>query len=259
MEGSAAFDRSALRPMPQLRVGVSVESGLLEIELLTKDMAPEELLAVLESYRQKKKYHRLSSGAFVDLDRDSQLAELEALGDGMNFSLEDALRGGAKLPLYRALYLDSLLEEHDSLVSNRDRTYRALIKNFRTIRDADYEAPDAQAEILRPYQVHGYKWLRTLAAAGFGGILADEMGLGKTLQFISLVQALHDAGSMRLCLVVCPASLVYNWQEEFQRFAPGLSAQVITGPAVSGRPSRDRGRMTGFSPSPLSREAESTQ
>ena len=65
VEGSAAFDRSALRPMPQLRVGVSVESGLLEIELLTKDMAPEELLAVLESYRQKKKYHRLSSGAFV--------------------------------------------------------------------------------------------------------------------------------------------------------------------------------------------------
>ncbi len=232
VEGSAAFDRSALRPMPQLRVGVSVESGLLEIELLTKDMAPEELLAVLESYRQKKKYHRLSSGAFVDLDRDSQLAELEALGDGMNFSLEDAMRGGAKLPLYRALYLDSLLEEHDSIASNRDRTYRALIKNFKTIRDADYEAPDAQAEILRPYQVHGYKWLRTLAAAGFGGILADEMGLGKTLQFISLVQALHDAGSMRLCLVVCPASLVYNWQEEFQRFAPGLSAQVMTGPAA---------------------------
>ncbi len=235
VEGSAAFDRSALRPMPQLRVGVSVESGLLEIELLTRDMAPEELLAVLESYRQKKRYHRLSSGAFVDLDRDAQLAELETLSSGMDFSLEDAVRGGARVPMYRALYLDSLLEEHNGLVSNRDRTYRALIKNFKTIRDADYDVPEAQAEVLRPYQVHGYKWLRTLAAAGFGGILADEMGLGKTLQFISLIQALHDAGSMELCLVVCPASLVYNCQEELQRFAPGLNAQVMTGTAAARR------------------------
>ena len=231
VEGSAAFDRSALRPMPQLRIGVSVESGLLEIGLLTKDMSPEELLAVLESYRQKKKYHRLRSGAFVDLDRDGQLSELMALGAGVDFSLEDAVNGTAKLPMYRALYLDSLLEEHDCLSLNRDRTYRALIKNFKTIRDADYEVPDAQAEVLRPYQVHGYKWLRTLAAAGFGGILADEMGLGKTLQFISLVQALFDAGSMSLCLVVCPASLVYNWQEEFRRFAPALGTQVMTGTA----------------------------
>ena len=230
--GSAAFDRSALRPMPQLRVGVSVDSGLLEIELLTKDMAPEELLAVLESYRQKKKYHRLQSGAFLDLDRSGQLSELEALGAGMDFSWEDAVRGGVKIPMYRALYLDSLLEEHNSLSSDRDRTYRALIKNFKTIRDADYEVPEAQAEILRPYQVHGYKWLRTLAAAGFGGILADEMGLGKTLQFIALVQALYDADRRTRCLVVCPASLVYNWQEEFHRFAPGLETQVMAGTAA---------------------------
>ena len=58
------------------------------------------------------------------------------------------------------------------------------------------------------------------------------MGLGKTLQFISLVQALFDAGSMALCLVVCPASLVYNWQEEFRRFAPALNTQVMTGTAA---------------------------
>ena len=232
VEGSEAIQHASPKPMPQLRVGVSVESGLLEIELLTRDMSPEELLGVLESYRQKKRYHRLSSGAFVSLERDTQLAELDTLSTGMDFSLEDAIQGGARVPMYRALYLDSLLEEHDSLVSNRDRTYRALIKSFHTIRDADYEVPEAQADILRPYQVHGYKWLRTLAEAGFGGILADEMGLGKTLQFISLVQALSDAGRISLALVVCPASLVYNWQEEFERFAPSLQTQAMTGPAA---------------------------
>ena len=233
VEGSTAFDRSAVRPMPQLRVGVSVESGLLEIDLLSRDMSPEELLAVLESYRQKKQYHRLRSGAFVRLEEDTQLDELDSLSRGLDFSLEDAIRGGVKLPMYRALYLDSLMEQHDELVGNRDRTYRTLIKSFKTIRDADYEAPETQAEILRPYQLQGYKWFRTLAAAGFGGILADEMGLGKTLQFIALAQAMHDDGEMKRCLVVCPASLVYNWQEEFRRFAPALTVEVMSGTAAA--------------------------
>ena len=232
VEGSSSFSRSTLRPMPQLRVGVSVESGLLEIELLSKDMTPEELLAVLESYRQKKRFHRLRSGAYLELDKDHQLSELEALSTGADFSLEDAIRGGATVPAFRSLYLDKLLEAHDAIASDRDRSYRALIKNFLTIRDADYEVPAAQADILRPYQTYGYKWLRTLAAAGFGGILADEMGLGKTLQFISLAQTLHDAGELSLGLVVCPASLVYNWQEEFIRFAPSLNVQVVSGTAA---------------------------
>ncbi len=234
-EGSDAFRRSGLRPAPQLRVGVSIESGLLDISVLSKDMEPAELLAVLESYRLRKKYHRLRSGAFVDLTDGDRFEALETMMDGMDLNAADVIGASASVPLYRALYLDTLLEEHDALVSSRDRTYRALVKNFRTIRDADYEPPDAQAEVLRPYQTYGYKWLRTLAAAGFGGILADEMGLGKTLQTIALLESLLDAGEGGLCLVVCPASLIYNWQAEFERFAPGLDVNVIAGTAVSRR------------------------
>ena len=232
IQGSETFCRCELRPVPQLRVGVSIQSGLLDISVLTKDMSPQELLAVLESYRKKKKYYHLSSGAFIDLAADRQLGELETLAENVGLSVEEAIRGEATLPVYRALYLDSLLEDHDGLVSSRDRTYRALIKNFKTVRDADYEVPDEQAEVLRPYQVYGYKWLRTLAAAGFGGLLADEMGLGKTVQTISLFQSIRNGGERGNFLVVCPASLVYNWAEEFSRFAPGLSVSVIAGTAA---------------------------
>ena len=232
VQGSDAFHRYELRPVPQIRVGVSIDAGLLDISVLTKDMSPDELLAVLESYRRKKKYYRLSSGAFIDLASDNQLGELENLAEDMGLSIEEAIRGEASLPVYRALYLDTLLEEHDALVSSRDRTYRALLKNFKTVRDADYEVPDEQAEILRPYQVYGYKWLRTLAAAGFGGLLADEMGLGKTLQTISLFQSIRNGGDQGNFLVACPASLVYNWAEEFSRFAPGLSVSIIAGTAA---------------------------
>ena len=247
LQGSDAFRRNLARPMPVVRVGVSIDSGLLDISVLSKDLSPEELLDILNSYREKKRYYRLKSGEFINLEGDEQLSSLEAVLDGLNLPAEELLKRGARLPVYRALYLDKLLQAHDALASSRDRTYRALVKNFNTIRDADYEVPDAQAEILRPYQVYGYKWLRTLTAAGFGGILADEMGLGKTIQTIALFQALKEEAAQGAlsgkeaeggrealpALVVCPASLVFNWQEEFLRFAPGLNAVPVTGSAAA--------------------------
>jgi SNF2 family DNA or RNA helicase len=82
---------------------------------------------------------------------------------------------------------------------------------------------------MRNYQIHGYKWLRTIAAYGFGGILADDMGLGKTLQMISVLLAAKLEGNAGCSLIVCPASLIYNWQEEFNRFAPEVDTLVIAG------------------------------
>ena len=231
IRGSDAFRRTSVRPVPQLRVGVSVESNLLELSILSKDMSPRELLDVLESYRQKKKYHRLRSGEFITLAENTQLASVDAMMAELGLRAQDVIGGKVTIPAYRALYLDSLLEKHDALVSSRDRTYRTLIKSFKTIRDADYDVPDTLADVLRPYQVHGYKWMRTLTAAGFGGILADEMGLGKTVQTIALIQSLQCSGNTEPCLVVSPAGLIYNWQEEFARFAPTLDVQVIAGTA----------------------------
>ena len=231
--GSEVFRRSSVRPTPQFKVSVSIESGLLDLSILSRDVDPAELLDLLESYRQKKRYHRLKSGEFVTLSGDEQMASLQELVDGLDVTAEDVILHGAEMPLYRALYLDKLLEAHDALASSRDRTYRTLIRNFASIRDADYEVPEAQGEVLRPYQVYGYKWLRTLAAAGFGGILADEMGLGKTLQTITLMQSLREGGDHGPMLVVCPASLVFNWQEEFTRFAPGLSVIPVAGTAAA--------------------------
>ena len=233
VRGSERFSRNTVRPMPQIRVGVSIEGGLLDISVLTKDMSPKELLAVLNSYQKKKKYHRLKSGDFVTLAGDEQLDSLKNLANEMDVSLENMIQKGAQVPAYRALYLDRVLEGRDALISNRSRTYRALIKNFNTIKDADYEVPAALEDVMRPYQNYGYKWLRTLAAAGFGGILADEMGLGKTLQMISVFSAIREEGETAPLLVVCPASLVYNWQEEIHRFAPGLKVMPIAGNAAA--------------------------
>ena len=109
-----------------------------------------------------------------------------------------------------------------------------MVRNMKTIEDSDYEVPEALNSIMRSYQKNGFLWLKTLRENGFGGILADDMGLGKTLQVISLLTAEQQemqAGEkeLRRSLIVCPASLVYNWQKEITRFAPQLKTVIVAG------------------------------
>jgi superfamily II DNA or RNA helicase len=84
--------------------------------------------------------------------------------------------------------------------------------------------PDLDAT-LRDYQTRGVDWLVFLREAGLGGVLADDMGLGKTLQTICAL-----APAPARTLIVCPKSVVYNWQDEIARFRPGLSVSVYHGP-----------------------------
>ncbi len=229
IHGTSAFNKFRVRSVPTFSVGVSVSSSILDLSISSTDVSDEELLELLSSYQQKKRFYRMHSGDFIVLDQTESLAEMERLLSAMDLQPLDVIRRHAHVPVYRALYLDKLLEEHDQLVSVRDRTYRQIIKNFRTIQDSDFEPPASLENVLRPYQLYGFKWLRTLEESGFGGILADEMGLGKTLQMISIFQGARDRGVERPSLVVCPASLVFNWQEELHRFAPELSVCALAG------------------------------
>ncbi|MCD8009805.1 MAG: DEAD/DEAH box helicase [Lachnospiraceae bacterium] len=238
VHGSEAFRRFTVIPVPKVKVGVSVESGILDLSLTSTGISEKELLDVLQSYRQRKRFHKLSSGDFLDLAEDDQLTQISDFMQELDLNPEEVIRKSAKVPLYRALYIDRLLEEHEALYSSRDRVYRGIIRNFKTIRDSESEPPANLAGIMRPYQVLGFKWIRTLEEAGFGGILADEMGLGKTLQTISVLSYDYDGknpGTKHPSLVVCPASLVYNWQEEFAKFAPEIRVVLITGGVAARR------------------------
>ncbi len=214
--------------VPQVTVQISLESGLLNLEVHSAGLSREELLELLDSYEKKKTYHRLRSGVFIDLTEDELLYEFDSLLRQTRLVPGDVLKERISLPMYRTLYLNRMLEEREAIRVSRDRMYRSLLKNFATIRDADWEVPSVLADTLRPYQQYGFKWLKTLNAAGFGGILADEMGLGKTIQAISLLQSEKESGVSLLALIVCPASLQYYWQEEIHRFAPELRVTVLS-------------------------------
>lgn len=212
----------------KMSVGVSVSKGMLDLDISTEDVSKEELLDILRSYRSRKKYYRLKNGSFLNME-DEGLGMLAELMETMHLSPKEFVKGKMHLPAYRTLYLDKLLEENETVYNTRDSHFREMVKNFKTINDADYEEPASLAPVMRNYQRNGYKWLRTLESYGFGGILADDMGLGKTLQTIAVLLAAKEEGKGGTSLVVSPSSLVYNWLEEFQKFAPDMKVVTITG------------------------------
>jgi SNF2 family DNA or RNA helicase len=90
-------------------------------------------------------------------------------------------------------------------------------------------APEGFEGALRPYQERGYAWLDVLGRHGLGSCLADDMGLGKTIQTLALVERRRAAGEDRPVLLVCPTSVLTNWQREATRFTPGLGVTVHHG------------------------------
>ncbi|ATE52766.1 DEAD/DEAH box helicase [Actinosynnema pretiosum] len=93
-------------------------------------------------------------------------------------------------------------------------------------------APEGLTAVLRPYQARGLAWLAFLDSLGLGACLADDMGLGKTVQLLALEALCRqgDDGSRAPTLLVCPLSVLGNWQREAARFTPGLRVRVHHGP-----------------------------
>lgn len=222
------FRNINIRKKPQIKVGVSIKSDLMNLSVSSDDIDQEELLQILQNYQRKKKYYRLKNGDLISVN-ENDVEMLKQLMETMQLSEKDFLKGDMKIPMYRALYLNKMLEQGENIYLNRDRYYKNLIKEFKTVEDSEFEVPESLASIMRGYQVHGYKWLKTLEHYGFGGILADDMGLGKTLQMISVLLASKKSGTAGTTLIVSPASLVYNWKEEFNKYAPQLKVSLVVG------------------------------
>ena len=224
-----AFDRLIRDGKPRISMGVSLAGNLIDLTVSAGDLESDELAALLSSYRKRKHYHRLKGGAYLSLE-DMDLAELDRIAFDLGISLKELASGKVELPSYRAFYLD---EEKDL---DRDRSFKSYVDNFRSVDEQSYTPPAQLSSVLRPYQEEGFRWLSARCDAGFGGILADEMGLGKSLQLISLLLARRDeARRVGPSLIVCPASLVYNWLQEFARFAPELAVRAVAGPKAERR------------------------
>ncbi|MCU7552778.1 SNF2 family helicase [Chitinophagaceae bacterium LB-8] len=134
-----------------------------------------------------------------------------------------------KLSRYHLSVIDELYEQRDEeeLTIQLEAKYEKL-REFQTIREIDL--PQGLTAILRPYQVAGYQWLNYLQEVNWGGILADDMGLGKTVQALSFLQHYFESHGQLKALVVCPTTLIYNWENEIKKFTPSLNYYIHHGP-----------------------------
>ncbi|MBS2964334.1 DEAD/DEAH box helicase [Actinocrinis puniceicyclus] len=163
-------------------------------------------------------------GRWVEVDRERLAAGLKALGSRRG----GAIRAGEFLRTAvvglddEALPLEAV--EADGWLGD-------LLSGVAEQRCAAVAAPPGLHATLRPYQERGVGWLAFMDGVGLGAVLADSMGLGKTIQVLTLLELERESGRAegRPTLLICPMSLVANWQREAARFTPGLEVHVHHG------------------------------
>ncbi len=215
----------------KVEVGVSLSGDLLELTMHTAELSKEELIEILSKYDRKKKYFRLKNGSFI-LTEGEGLQTLLNLKYDLNLTDTQLRKETVTLPRYRALYLEHELQGSQDVSAFRNKAFQELIRNMKFVGENDFEVPASLESTLRSYQITGFTWLKTLYHNGFGGILADDMGLGKTLQTIAFLLSEYLEAKFsdnRRVLIVTPASLVFNWRNEFSLFAPSLPVKMVTG------------------------------
>ncbi|HBI37443.1 MAG TPA: helicase SNF [Spirochaetia bacterium] len=133
---------------------------------------------------------------------------------------ENALVSFFDIPL-----MDDLFDEEQ--INTQFFEAKEFYKGFNQLSLREFREPIVTAQ-MRHYQTDGYKWMKYLYDYSLGGCLADDMGLGKTLQSIALLSTVYPDQKMP-SLVVVPKSLLFNWRNELNKFAPGISYSFFYG------------------------------
>ncbi|TXJ24722.1 MAG: helicase SNF2 [Chitinophagaceae bacterium] len=177
---------------------------------------------VKRALANKQQFVQLNDGTLGILPEEwlKKYSLLFRVGEGSSNNL--------KLSRYHLSVVDELYETRDEeeLVVQLEEKYENL-RQFNQIQEV---APPFHLKmILRPYQVAGFQWLNYLREIKWGGILADDMGLGKTVQALSFLEHCRSEQGKIKALVVCPTTLIYNWESEIRKFTPKLTYRIHHG------------------------------
>lgn len=191
-----------------------------EFDFKIGDIPSEETKGILRAFRDNLKFYKLKSGEFLDLE-ELELKQFLKLVDSLDTDSLD--NNSLEVSNNRALFIANYIEEQGIRYIKGKKKLNEIRSKFKNINKLSFEVPKELNAELREYQKFGYNWLKTLEHLGLGGILGDEMGLGKTLQAITFI--LSNKG--KKTLIVAPTSLIYNWKDEFTKFAPNLVVEVL--------------------------------
>ncbi|MCE2832753.1 MAG: DEAD/DEAH box helicase, partial [Chitinophagaceae bacterium] len=215
------FRFNTFKPSTRIRINNGVDWFDASVDVVFGDQQVT-IAEIKRALTNKQQFVQLNDGSLGILPEEwlRKYALLFRVGEGKN----DKLR----LSKYHLSIIDELYENRDELevMIRLEEKYERL-RGFNRIKEVD--PPERLAGILRPYQVAGYHWLNYLNDVGWGGILADDMGLGKTVQALSFMQAYREKNGHLKALVVCPTTLMFNWENEIRKFTPDLKYLIHHG------------------------------
>ena len=224
--GDVFFDNSVkkitLKKTGRISINVSYNVGLIDLDIHSSKLSIEEIQAILDAYQQKKKIVKLKNDVIIKI-KEEDVKYLNDFLEDFNVDIKD-LNTKITKPMS---YILKLVNCKDDSV-NLDNKVVKIIQEIESYKDS-VEVPRGNfINVFRPYQLEGFRWLKTLSKFGFGGILADDMGLGKTLQIMAFISSDEvDRPSM----IVCPMSLMYNWQNECEKWELDIPTYLIMGSA----------------------------
>ncbi len=222
------FKFNTAKPTTHIHISNNTDWFDAKVDILFGDQRVS-VAEVKRALANKQQFVPLSDGTLGILPENwlKKYSLLFRVGEGKTDRL--------KLSRYHLSVIDELYDNRDE-----EELTIALEEKYERIREFDaikaIPAPDNLEPILRPYQVAGYQWLNYLHEVSWGGILADDMGLGKTVQALSFLQYFRDTYGTIQSLVVCPTTLIYNWENEIKKFTPSLTYHIHHGPQRSREP-----------------------
>jgi superfamily II DNA or RNA helicase len=221
MENLKKFRYNTAIPKWEMKTGSGLDWFDLKINVsFGKENVP--LRDLQKAIKSGQKVVVLSDGTFGALPEEwlQQYSTLMKMGEEQDGKLRVN-----KMHFTLIEQLHSLINEESILKELKEKKQKLLgIENIAT-RPVSKKIKAR----LRPYQLSGFNWMQVLDELSWGGCLADDMGLGKTLQTICFLQYLKEKNNQATNLVVCPTSLIYNWESELQKFAPTLKYHIYYG------------------------------
>lgn len=202
------------------QIHISSKGSLLEIQFDFQDIDQEEINRAMKALVAKQDYYISSSNQVYYFDEQTKLIRQDLEDLGIDEMESDAFHARKSL----AYTLSHLFKDQDQVTFTKE--FHHLAHDLTHPEDFPMTALNIKAD-LRDYQKKGIQWLQMLHHYGFGGILADDMGLGKTLQAIAFLSSQLQENSR--VLILAPSGLIYNWADEFQKFATNLDVVVVHG------------------------------
>lgn len=217
---SMTEELEALAQTESPRISVKMKGGLLDVGFDFAGIAQSEIDAVLDSLFKEQDFFISKSGQVLIFDEETK----EMSRTLQQLRSKRTKNGFIQTSSLAAYQLAEFFKGKDRVQFSKDVQQLA----FDLTHPEEFPLPQLQVKAdLRDYQETGVKWLSMLDKYGFGGILADDMGLGKTLQTISFLSSRID--DSKKVLILAPSSLIYNWSDEFAKFAPHLDVAVVYG------------------------------